>query len=249
MSNQIQEKSVLVIGASGGIGAEIVRAFVQAGAREVIAAGRKPPRHLPEGVGFIEMDVVSPESVRRAAAQVADKVSIVVNSSGINEGRRLSDIDLAGARREMEVNYFGLLNVYEAFAPAMRARKEGTFVNLLSVLAHANLPLMATYCASKAAALSLTQAMRAELAGFGVRVCAILPAVVDTAMSSAASSPKMSPIELADEIVEGVINGVEDLYPGTAAQLRIALQKDWKAVERSLAARLPPGSCTHARRD
>lgn len=244
MSNPIQEKSVLVIGASGGIGAEVVRAFIQAGAREVIAAGRTPPRQLHEGVEFIELDVTSAPSVHRAAEQVADRVSIVVNSSGINHGRRLTTIDLDSARREMEVNYFGLLNVYDAFAPAMKARHEGIFVNLLSVLAHANLPLMATYCASKAAALSLTQAMRAELAAFGVRVCAVLPAVVDTAMSSAIPPPKLSPAELADEIVQGVINEVEDIYPGAAAQIRKALQQDWKTVERNLAARLPSASST-----
>ena len=239
MKDQIQGKSVLVIGASGGIGAEIVNVFLAAGAGEVIAAGRKMPVNVRDRVTFIELDVVSEESVRRVAEQIADRVTIVVNSSGVNQNRRLIDIDSAAGRLEMEVNYFGLLNVFAAFSPAMKRRRQGTFVNILSVLAHVNLPSMATYCASKAAALSLTQAMRAELAPFGVRVCAVLPPVVDTSMSAMAPVPKLSPTLVAHDIVQALIQGVEDVYSGSAEKMRLALQQDWKAVERMLASRLP----------
>ena len=70
---------------------------------------------------------------------------------------------LDGAREEMEVNVFGLLNMVRAFAPAMQRRRQGTIVNMLSMVSLVNVPRMATYCASKAAAYSLTQAIRAEL--------------------------------------------------------------------------------------
>jgi NAD(P)-dependent dehydrogenase (short-subunit alcohol dehydrogenase family) len=236
---QIQGKTVLVTGASGGIGSELVKAFLQAGATEVIAAGRTLPQSVAEGATPLQLDVTSSSSVAEAAARVADRVDIVVNCSGFNANQRLHGADLGAARKEMDVNFFGLLQVYQAFAPAMKARRSGTFVNMLTVLAHANLPLMATYCASKAAALSLTQAMRAELEPFGVRVCAVLPPAVDTAMSANIPPPKLSPVQLASEVMAAVRDGVDDLYPGAAAVLRQSLQKDWKAVERTLASRLP----------
>ena len=232
-------RTVLVTGASGGIGAELVRAFLDAGASCVIAAARH--RALPAGdrVEPLHLDLSCDDSVAAAAERVGRRVDIVVNNAGRNGNRRLDKASLEQARAEMEVNYFGLIRMHQAFGPWLTLRRGGCVVNMLTVLAHANLPLMATYCASKAAALSLTQAMRAELAPYGVRVLAVLPAAVDTAMSAAVPQPKLSPRQLAVEVVEAVQRGAEDLYPGTAAGLREALQKDWKAVERTLASRLP----------
>ena len=92
--------------------------------------------------------------------------------------------NLDGAREEMEVNYFGLLNVARAFAPAMQARRQGVIVNMLSMVSLVNIPRMATYSASKAAAFSLTQAIRAELTPYGIHVCTMLPSATDTPMSA-----------------------------------------------------------------
>jgi NAD(P)-dependent dehydrogenase (short-subunit alcohol dehydrogenase family) len=232
----IEGRVVLVTGASGGIGCEIVRAFLAAGAAEVIAAGRTPPAEMQERVSFLELDVTEPRSASAAAGRVGARVDILVNNSGVNANQRLAGADLAAARREIEVNYFGLLHMYAAFAPHLQ-RRGGAIVNVLSMLAHANLPLTATYCASKAAALSLTQAMRAELAP-RVRVHSIFPPAVDTAMTANSKVPKMAPAQVAADIVAAVRDGIEDSYPGVAANVRAALQQDWKAVERTHAARL-----------
>jgi NAD(P)-dependent dehydrogenase (short-subunit alcohol dehydrogenase family) len=238
-SRHIHGKTVLVTGAFGGIGSELVKAFLQAGAARVIAAGRSLPASVPERVSTLQLDVTSTASVADAAARVGDGVDIVVNNSGVNANQRLLGADLAAARQEMDVNFFGLMRMFQAFAPAMKERGSGTFVNMLTVLAHANLPIMATYCASKAAALSLTQAMRAELEPFGLRVCAVLPAAVDTSMSADIPPPKLSPAQLAADVVAALREGMDDIYPGAAAGLRQSLQKDAKAVERMLASRLP----------
>jgi short-subunit dehydrogenase len=111
-------------------------------------------------------------------------------------------------------------------------------VNMLSVLAHVNLPLMASYSASKAAAMSFTQAFRAEASGSGVRVCGVYPSLVDTAMSARAPGPKLLPQELAAQLIDAIRVGFEDLYPGAAEPLRAAVQRDWKAAERQMAQRL-----------
>lgn len=239
-NDRLAGKTILVTGASGGIGSELVKAFLVAGAGTVIAASRSGSTLALAPVESLQLDVTLQASVHAAALQVGPRVDIVVNNSGINGNHRLDNGGLAEAQAEMDVNYFGLLRMYSAFAPHLKRRRGGTFVNMLTVLAHMNLPLMATYCASKAAALSLTQAMRAELAPYGVRVCAVLPPAVDTRMSANVKPPKLSPAQLAADVVDALRGDADDLYPGSAAGLREALQKDWKAVERMLASRLPP---------
>ncbi len=239
---KVAGKTFLVTGASGGIGAALVDAFVAAGAAEVIAASRRPGPAGRDRVVPLRLDVTAPPSVREAASSVAGKVDVLVNCSGVNWNQRLDGANLDGARQEMDVNYFGLLNMFAAFAPPMQQRGAGMFINILSSMAHANHPLMATYCASKAAAHSLTQAMRAELAPAGVRVMAVFPPAVDTAMSAVAKVPKMAPAALATGIVDAIEAGVEDLYPGDAQALRAQLLADGKAVERTLAARIPRAS-------
>ena len=232
-------KTVLVTGGAGGIGAALVQAFLAAGAARVIAASRRA-RDAVDGRRWTrQLDVASAESAARLATELDGAVDILVNNAGVNAGKRLFDVDPAEARREMDVNYYGVLNMARAFCPGMCARGTGAVVNVLSVLAHCNLPLMATYSASKAAALSLTQGLRGELAPCGVRVYGVFPAMVDTAMSAHISAPKLSPAELADLVVAALASDEEDIYPGTAADTIAAWRKDAKAVERGMAARLP----------
>lgn len=122
---------------------------------------------------------------------------------------------LTVARREMEVNYFGMLNMVRAFVPSMRRRRAGIIVNIVSMVSHMNRPASGSYSASKAAALSLTQGIRTELAGSGLRVCGIFPGAVDTPMSSHISGPKTSAAEVAKEVLNAVRDDdSEDRYIG-----------------------------------
>jgi NAD(P)-dependent dehydrogenase (short-subunit alcohol dehydrogenase family) len=232
-------RTVLVIGASGGIGSAVATALLEAGASEVIAASRNPIAATGSRFNAVELDVRVPSSISRVAEVVGQRVDMVICVSGVNSNRRLTDYEETAAREEMETNYFGLLNVFRAFSPLLKAKGYGSFVNILSVLSHVNHPMMATYCASKAAAFSLTQAMRAELKPHGVSVVAVMPPVVDTQMSRHVPQPKLSPRALARLLIEGLDAGAEDIYPGAAAALRDALQQDSKNVERVFAARLP----------
>lgn len=235
----VRGQVALVVGATGGIGSATVDALLEAGASEVIAASRRPRPAANPRITPVRMDVTRPLSVMEISQAFGARVDWVVCVSGVNSNHRLAHYDESAAREEMETNYFGLINVFRAFAPAMKARRRGAFVNILSILAHVNHPMMATYCASKAAALSLTQAMRAELAPYGVRVHAVLPPVVDTRMSNHIPQPKLSAPAFAKLLVEALQAGAEDIYPAAAEVLRESLQRDWKAVERAFAARLP----------
>ena len=135
------------------------------------------------------MDVTSDDDVAKAAA-VATDVTLLINNAGINHNTSfMTAPDLAIASEEIEANYLAPLRVTRAFAPALIAN-HGAVLNLLTILARVNLPFMGSYCASKAAALSLTQGLRGELAPKGVRVAAALPGAVDTRMTAVLTDPE-----------------------------------------------------------
>jgi len=238
VAERLKDAVVLLSGAGGGIGTALTQALLAAGVAEIVSAGRDhPPAH--ERVRQETVDITDPAAVRALAERYAERVTVVIACAGVNANQRLFTPGFeAAARREMEVNCFGLLNLAAAFAPAMQARGSGLFVHLLTFLSHVNLPLMAGYCASKAAAHSLTQALRAELARSGVQVCGVYPAVVDTAMSRDIPGPKLAPAELAQALVQAIESGAEDVSPGPAAGAYQQYLADPKAAERRMAARL-----------
>ncbi|WJR75829.1 SDR family NAD(P)-dependent oxidoreductase [Bradyrhizobium sp. NP1] len=238
-NQEVGGKVVLVTGSNGDIGRELVLAFRAAGVAEVIEVGG---RNAPDGVN--RLDVTDAAGVFSLASSLEGKVDILVNSAGINDNVGILSAESADhARREMEVNYFGLLNVVRAFAPPMRDRRQGVIVNMLSILSHVNLPICGSYCASKAAAYSLTQAIRGELAPYNVRVCGVFPAAVDTRMSIKSPPPKLAPKELANHVILALREGIEDLYPGVVAErMHAALRSAPKSLEKALSARLPEGT-------
>ncbi|MGE4336955.1 MAG: SDR family NAD(P)-dependent oxidoreductase [Pigmentiphaga sp.] len=235
---EVEGKVALVTGGTGGIGAALAEALLVAGAARVIVAARSTCVGDHDRRCTRQLDVTSADSVARLAAEFGNEVDILINNAGINTGKRLFQTTLADVRSEMDVNFYGMLNMVQAFCPAMCARGGGAVVNLLSIVAHCNLPLMATYSASKAAAMSLMQGLRGELRRYGVRVYGVFPALVDTPMSAHVPAPKLAPAELARIIVAALASGEEDIYPGTAADTMAAFRRDAKAVERSMAARL-----------
>src|SRR5258707_1508222 len=135
-----------------------------------------------------------------------------------------SRIGIEVARTEMNVNYFGVLRLAEEFGPVMRSRgadgqsSATAWVNLLSVYALSNFPPHGTFSASKAAALSLSQCLRAEMHAAGVRVINVFPGPIDDEWNQALPPPKLTPDALAKAVVNALKDGVEDIYPGDVAQ-------------------------------
>lgn len=243
-NREVKGKTVLVTGADGGIGRALVEALVKAGAARVWTATRKPLASDDAEDAVIRpvrMDVTDGASVEAAVAATGGAVEILVNNAGVTAVSGLLDANTTdGARQEMEVNYLGTLNVIRGFAPAMKQRGQGVIVNILTVLAHANLPSMGSYCASKAAALSMTQGVRAELMPWGVRVASTFPSTVDTPASADSPPPKLRPAQVADAVIRQIVDGTEDVYPGRiAADLYAGWRDSHKVVERELAMGLP----------
>jgi short-subunit dehydrogenase len=236
MTETIKGSTVLITGATGGIATALIAALTARGAKKIYAAARDPSAlAASDRLVPLKMDVTSDGDVNKAAA-VATDITLLINNAGVNHNTAfLLAADMSIAREELECNYLAPLRVTRAFAPALIANK-GAVLNMLTILSRVNLPFMGSYCASKAAALSLTQGLRAELGPRGVRVAAALPGAVDTRMTAGLPIPKMSPAEAATEILDGFESGEEEIYVGDMARgLAEGLAKDPKGVERQLA--------------
>jgi NAD(P)-dependent dehydrogenase (short-subunit alcohol dehydrogenase family) len=195
----------LVTGANRGIGAEWVRQLRARGAAKVYAGARDPGSvAAADGVVPVALDVTDREEVRAVAARAAD-VRIVINNAGIAIRQPLVGADLAKVRAEFEVNVFGPVYVAEAFAPVLKANGGGAIVNALSAVSWFSFPGMAGYSATKAAAWSLTDALRLELAEQGTQILALHEGPVSTPMGDNFPLDKINP----DQVVTAALDGLE----------------------------------------
>ena len=141
------------------------------------------------------------------------------------------------ARAEMETNFFGSMRVARAFAPVLRDNGGGALVNVLSVLSFISMPQGATYSASKAAAWSLTNALRIELRRQGTLVVAVHAGFIDTDMAAGVSGEKISPQAVAAQIVAAIEADAEEvLADATSETVKAALPNDLTALYPALQA-------------
>ncbi|HTC67975.1 MAG TPA: SDR family NAD(P)-dependent oxidoreductase [Acidothermaceae bacterium] len=234
----IEGKTVLITGANRGIGRALVEEALRRGAERVYAGTRQHLTHADERVTPLILDVTNDQHTR-AAVEAVQSLDVLVNNAGVGLFDDLSD--RATLEHHLAVNLLGTYNVTQAFVPLL-TRSRGTIVNVLSLAAVASLPLMPAYSVSKAAALSLTQALRALLADRGISVHAVLAGPVDTDMTRDFPIPKSLPAAVARAIFDGVDNNDEEIFPDATAA---AIADGWnggasKALEREFAAYLTP---------
>ena len=245
-------RKVLVTDAKSATGQALVRALVKAGADIVWAGQAEPWKKMPGAddvaalpqVTRVALDLTDGRSVDELAGEIGGKVDIVINNAEVHRtygiaARRGTD----AARAEMDVNYFGLLRLAQAFGPALKGRSADgithavAWVNLLSIYALANFPPHGTFSASKAAAHSLAQCLRAEMRLAGIRVVNVFPGPVDDEWNQNQPPPKLSPDALANAVVKALRDGTEDVYPGDVAQEWLERwREDPRVLERELAA-------------
>ena len=233
----LKEKTIVVTGANRGIGRALVEEALRRGAKRVYAGTRRPLAHLDGRVTPLTLDVTNAAQIEGAVDRV-ESLNILINNAGLALYDDLSD--RAALERHLAVNLFGTYGVTQAFLPLL-TRSRGAIVNALSVAALAALPLIPAYSISKAAAFSLSQSLRALLAGRGVSVHAVLAGPVDTDMSRGLEIPKASPESVARAIFDGVEKEEEDIFPDPMSE---SLAQSWrsgaaKALERQNAAFVP----------
>lgn len=245
-------RKVLVTDVKTATGQALVRSLVAAGADIVWGGYAEAWKKTPgldelqrlERVTLVPLDVTSSDSVRESAAEIGAKVDILINNAELHRTYGISARHgVETARAEMDINYFGLLRLAQEFGPVMRARgadgqsSATAWVNVLSVYALANFPAHGTFSASKAAAYSLSQCLRAEMQQAGVRVVNIFPGPLDDEWNQTLPPPKLNPDALARAVVKALQDGVEDVYPGDVAQEWLARwRENPKVLERELAA-------------
>ncbi len=202
---EIEGRRILITGANRGLGHALALACLNAGAREVIGGFRQPESAeslRANGVTPTKLDVTNDDDISNL--KDLGEIDILINNAGIaGYGNPLS-MDFDTALDEMNVNYFGALRMSRALAPQMVERGEGMIVNVATAFAKINLPLIGTYCASKAALLSLGQALRAYLKDNGVHVMTVMPTTIDTDMAKGADVPKMTAEFVAGEILRHI---------------------------------------------
>jgi NAD(P)-dependent dehydrogenase (short-subunit alcohol dehydrogenase family) len=230
----IAERSVLVTGANRGIGRALVEEALRRGAKRVYAGTRRPLEHSDDRVTPLILDVTSAAQIQAAVERV-ESLDLLINNAGLGVYDDLSD--RAALEKHLAVNLYGTYGMSQGFLPLL-TRSHGAIVNVLSNTALAALPFIPAYSISKAAAFSLSQSMRALLAGQGVRVHVVLAGPVDTEMSRDFDVPKASPESVARAIFDGVETGQEEIFPDPVSAV---MAESWrtgeiKAMERHNAA-------------
>jgi len=229
----LKNKNIFVTGANRGIGQSLVAEALKRGAKRVYAGTRQPLAHSDERVTPVNLDVTNAAQIQDAVKRV-ESLDILINNAGLAIYDDLND--RAVLELHLAVNFFGTYGVTQAFLP-MLAGSRGAIVNMLSVASLAALPVIPAYSISKAAAFSMTQSLRALLAGRGVSVHAVLTGPVDTDMSRGLEIPKASPQSVAQGIFDGVNKGEEDIFPDP---MSASMAPSWrggavKAVEHQFA--------------
>jgi len=239
-AQRIEGAVALVTGANRGIGRALTEALLTRGVRKVYATARNPEalRALrDERIVSLRLDVTDLDQIR-AAGEAASDVELVFNNAGVSLARGIADSTvLDQARREMEVNYFGPLQLLHHLAPTLARNGGGAVVNIGSAAGLTSIPFFPTYSASKAALHSLTQAARILLGAQGTSVFGVYPGPVETDMARELVLPKASPRDVAFAILDGIEAGQEDIFPDPfAVDFGRRFGSSPKASERQIAA-------------
>jgi NAD(P)-dependent dehydrogenase (short-subunit alcohol dehydrogenase family) len=239
----IANAAVLVTGANRGIGRALVEEALNRGARQVYAGVRVPWTHPDDRVVSLPLEVTSAAQIQAAAAAVGS-LDVLVNNAGIALYDDLADP--AAIEQHLAVNLYGTHAVTQAFLPQL-TRSGGAIVNNLSINSFAPLPIIPAYSISKAAAFSLTQSLRALLAGRGVSVHAVLTGPTDTDINRDFDIPKAPVDAVARAIFDGVEQGEEDIFPdpwsaSLAENWRTSVAKQLEGQYAALAATVPVAS-------
>jgi len=239
----VKDAVIFITGASRkrGIGRALVEEAVKRGAKKVYATARNVSQleslaSQYQGIVVpLSLDVTNKSEVDQVAQLAADTQILINNSGFAGYSGFCFNYSEEVARQELEVNYFGLITLIRAFCKTLIKNQNAAIANVISIGGLSSFPLCATYSASKAAAHSLTQSVRAELTRHGVSVFGIYPGPIDTDMADGVNLEKETPANAAIRIFDGIEQGIEDITTdGFADNFVKRLTVDRKEVEKDI---------------
>lgn len=206
----MQDKVVVITGASRGIGAAAARVFAAAGAQvALVARNSAAVEQLAQQIGPQAMalgcDVADASDVQAAVAAVVarwGRLDVLINNAGVIDPiARLTEADAADWGRAIDINLKGVFHGIRAAVPVMRAQGGGTVITVSSGAATNPLEGWSSYCASKAGALMLTRALHLEEGGHGIRALGLSPGTVATEMQVKIRASGVNPVSALDPSV------------------------------------------------
>lgn len=207
----LNDSVVFITGANRGLGLQLAKAALAAGAKKVYGAARDHKSVTLPGVVPVQLDVTKHDEIAAVTREYKD-VTVLINNAGIvRAGAILADNALEQARVEMETNVIGPMLLSKGFAPTLQANGGGAIVNILSVLAWYSQGPTNTYSMSKAAAWALTNGLRIELAAQGTQVLGAHMGYMETDMAAGYDVPKVKPEDVAAQIFKALIAGGEEV--------------------------------------
>ena len=177
------KKTILITGASSGIGEEAVKHLLEAGNTVYAGARRVDRMHLLKNAGarLLALDVTDDTSLTTAVETIlreTGRIDVLINNAGYGSYGALEDVPLEEARRQFDVNIFGLARLIQLVLPTMRAQRSGRIVNISSVGGKLGEPFGSWYHATKFAVEGLSDSLRMELRQFGIDVVVIQPGAI-----------------------------------------------------------------------
>lgn len=238
---KIANSTVMITGANRGIGFALVDKALEMGAAKIYATYRAPENRtvleaLGDRVAPVHLDLADNATIS-GLAQAAPDVNILINNAGLFTGGNLVRDGEEQTRNDFETNFFGTLAVTKAVLPALKAAGGAAIANVSSISGLGAMPSFGGYSASKAALHSLTQSLRAGLAGDGISVHGIYPGPVETRLTEGFEMDKTPAPTVAANILAGIEAGDEEIFPDAmSAQLGPVFMTAPKQVERTFAA-------------
>ena len=237
----IKGKTALVTGASRGIGKAIALELARQGVNHLLLVARDRQRladvaaeitNMGVKVTTLSVDLTKSSSINIAIAQAwrtHRPIHLLVNCAGVAHQAPFLQTQLPKVEEEISINLLGMMTITRLMAKRMANQKEGTIVNVSSLMGKVAAPTMSTYSATKFAILGFTQALRSELAGHNIKVVALLPTLTDTDMARNLRLFRwvmpMTPERVARALISGLYKNSGEILVGWQSYLAVWCQR------------------------